>query len=102
MPLLLDLVQMICLSCLDVRVFKNRRRKLHLKHHHMNLDQFKRRTAALQIPKQFCELYVQLVKICQEHGRAPSKAKISGLRSEVGDLTFADHGELPIPASQAN
>ena len=26
-PLLLDLVQMICLSCLNVRVFKNRRRK---------------------------------------------------------------------------
>ena len=26
MPLLLDLVQMICLSCLNVRVFKNRRR----------------------------------------------------------------------------
>ena len=25
-PLLLDLVQMICLSCLNVRVFKNRRR----------------------------------------------------------------------------
>ena len=28
MPLLLDLVQMICLSCLNVRVFKNRRRIL--------------------------------------------------------------------------
>ena len=28
MPLLLDLVQMICLSCLNVRVFKNRRRNI--------------------------------------------------------------------------
>ena len=28
MPLLLDLVQMTCLSCLNVRVFENRRRNL--------------------------------------------------------------------------
>ena len=75
--------------------------KPHLKHRHMNLDQFKRRTAALQFPKEIYDLYVQLVKkcsICQEHKRAPSREKVSGLRSEVfGDLTFADHGELPIP-----
>ncbi|CAE7945372.1 unnamed protein product [Symbiodinium sp. KB8] len=75
--------------------------KLHLKHRHMNLDQFKRRTTALQIPKETYELYDQLVKkcsTCQEHKRAPSRAKISGLRSDTfGDLTFVDHGELPIP-----
>ena len=28
MPLLLDLVQMICLSCLNVRVFKTRHRRV--------------------------------------------------------------------------
>ena len=64
----------------------------------MNLDQFKRRTAALQFPKEIYDLYVQLVKkcsICQEHKRAPSREKVSGLRSEVfGDLTFADQANF--------
>ena len=52
--------------------------KLHLKHYHMKFDQLKRRTAALQTPEQICELYDQLMKrcsICQQHKRAPSKAK---------------------------
>ena len=79
--------------------------KLHLKHRHMNLEQFKRRTTALQIPKEIYELYDQLVKkcsTCQEHKRAPSRAKISGLRSDTfGDLTFVDHGELPIPGKNS-
>ena len=76
--------------------------KLHLKHH-QNLDQFKSRTAASQIPKKrsmsSMTNFVKKCSICQEHRRDPSKAKISGLRSDVfGDLTFADHGELPIPS----
>ena len=52
--------------------------KLHLKHHHMNVEQFKRRTAAVQIPKEIYDLYGQLVKkcaICHEHKKAPSRAK---------------------------
>ncbi|CAE7780022.1 unnamed protein product [Symbiodinium sp. KB8] len=50
-----------------------------------HLDQANTRTAELQIPIVLYELYAQL-------------AEISGLRFEVfGDLTFADHGELPIP-----
>ena len=65
----------------------------------MSFDQCKRRIA--RIPKEIYDLYDQLGKkrsICQEHKKAPSRAKVSGLRSEVfGDLTFADHGELPIP-----
>ena len=78
--------------------------KLHLKHRHMSLDQFKGRTAALQIPKEIYDLHDQPVKKCspcKEHKKAPSRAKVSGLRSEVfGDLTFADHGELPIPGTK--
>ena len=44
--------------------------KLHLKHKHISLEHFKRRTAALQIPKEIYDLYEQLVKkcsICQKH-----------------------------------
>ena len=78
--------------------------KLHLKHKHISLEHFKRRTAALQIPKEIYDLYEQLVKkcsICQKHKKTPSRAKVSGLRSEVfGDLTIADLGELPIPGKK--
>ena len=36
--------------------------KLHLKHHHMSLSQFKKRTSALQTPKDIYEAYGELVK----------------------------------------
>ena len=78
--------------------------KLCLKHRHMNLDQKKRRTAALPIPKEIYNLYDQLVKkcpMCQEHTRAPSRAKVSRFHLEVfSNFTFADHDELPIPGKK--
>ena len=49
----------------------------------MSTEQFKRRTSALKLPK---EIYDKI---------APSRAKVSGIRSEVfGELTFIDHGEV--------
>ena len=76
--------------------------KLHLKHHHMSLSQFKKRTSALQIPKDIYEAYGELVKkceTCQTVKSAPSRAKTSGLRSDTcGDLTFVDHGEITLPS----
>ena len=76
--------------------------KLHLKHHHMSLSQFKKRTLALQIPKDIYEAYGELVKkceTCQTVKSAPSRAKTSGLRSDTfGDLTFVDHGEIALPS----
>ena len=42
-------------------------RRIHeklLKHHHMNLELFKRRTAELQIPIVLYELYAQLAALC--------------------------------------
>ena len=76
--------------------------KLHLKHHHMSLSQFKKRTSALQIPKDIYEAYGELVKkceTCQVVKSAPSRAKTSGLRSDTfGDLTFVDHGEITLPS----
>ena len=75
--------------------------KLHLKHRHMSLSQFKKRTSALQIPKDIYEAYGELVKkceTCQTVKSAPSRAKTSGLRSDTfGDLTFVDHGEIALP-----
>ena len=76
--------------------------KLHLKHHHISLSQFKQRTSALQIPKDIYEAYDEIVKkceTCQTVKSAPSRARTSGLRSATfGDLTFVDHGEITLPS----
>ena len=74
--------------------------KLHLKHYRMSTEQFKKRTSALKIPAKICEEYDQVVKqcdTCQKSKIAPSRSRISGMRSETfGELTFVDHGELAI------
>ena len=74
--------------------------KLHLKHYHMSTEQFKRRTSALKLPKEIYDKYDQIAKSCDTCSKAkiaPSRAKVSGIRSEVfGDLTFIDHGEVAI------
>ena len=74
--------------------------KLHLKHYHMTTEQFKRRTSALKLPKEIYEKFDQITKSCDTCSKAkiaPSRAKVSGIRSEVfGELTFIDHGEVPI------
>ena len=51
--------------------------KLHLKHYHMSTDQFKRRTAALKLPKEIYEMYDLITKqceSCQKSKIAPSRA----------------------------
>ena len=74
--------------------------KLHLKHHHMTSEQFRKRASALQIPTHIYDKYNELVKTCstcQQRVRAPTRAKVSGMRSEVfGELTFVDHGEIAL------
>ena len=78
--------------------------KLHLKHYHMSTDQFKRRTSALKLPKEIYERYDLITKqceTCQKSKIAPSRAKVSGIRSEVfGEFTFIDHGEVPLSANR--
>eukprot|EP00435_Cladocopium_sp_Y103_P040166 s2649_g10.t2 len=77
--------------------------KLHLKHYHMSTEQFKRRTSALKLPKESYEKYDAITKSCDTCSKskiAPSRTKVSGISSEVfGELTFIDHGEVPINAS---
>ena len=74
--------------------------KLHLKHYHMSAEQFKRRTSALRIPAHIYDRNEAMVKqcdTCQKSKVAPSRSRISVMRSEVfGELTFIDHGEAPV------
>ena len=74
--------------------------KLHLKPYHMSTEQFKRRTSALKLPKEIYDKFDQITKSCDTCSKAkiaPSRAKVSGIRSEVfGELTFIDHGEVSI------
>ena len=72
--------------------------KLHLKHYHMSPEQFRRRSSALQLPKEIYDKFDLIAKqceTCQKSKVAPARAKISGIRSEVfGELTFIDYGEV--------
>ena len=74
--------------------------KLHLKHYHMTTEQVKRRTSALKLPKENYDKFGQITKSCDTCSKAkiaPSRAKVSGIRSDVfGELTFIDHGEVSI------
>ena len=74
--------------------------KLHLKHYHMSTEQFKKRTSALKLPKDISDKYEQIAKSCDTCSKAkiaPSRSKVSGIRSEVfAELSFIDHGEVPI------
>ena len=74
--------------------------KLHLKHYHMKIEAFKRRTSHLQIPKDIYDLYETVCKECSTCANLkdkPSRSKVSGLRSEIfGELLFLDHGDINI------
>ena len=74
--------------------------KLHLKHYHMNLENFKRRTSALRLPKEIYDKYEKIVKACescQRFHKAPERSRISGMRAQnFGSLIFVDHVDLSI------
>ena len=66
--------------------------KLHLKHYHMQLDQFKKRTSQLKILKDIYDLFEKVFKKCDSRSKLrdkPCRSKISGLRADAcGDLIF--------------
>ena len=66
----------------------------------MSTDQFRRRTSALKLPEDIHKQYDAVVKscdTCQTSKRAPSRAKVSGMRSETfGEPTFVDHGMVDV------
>ena len=74
--------------------------KLHIKHYHMSLDSFKKRTTALKIPSEIYKLYGEVVAKCEHCSKArtrPPHSKISGLRAvNFGDLLFVDHADIKI------
>ena len=74
--------------------------KLHLKHYHMNPDNFRKRTSALQIPHSVYKLYEHVCKnceACQRNHKAPERSRITGMRANAfGDLWFVDHVDITI------
>ena len=66
----------------------------------MPLDQFKRRTSHLKIPKEIYDLFDSVVKKCEtciSLKDKPSRSKVSGLRADLfGDLVFMDHGSIEV------
>ena len=74
--------------------------KLHLKHYHMPIEQFKTRTSHLKIPDDIYKLYEEVIKqcpTCAANKNTPTRSRVSGMRAEVfGDLLFVDHGEVNI------
>ena len=66
--------------------------KLHLKHYHMTLEQFKKRTSALRLPAAIYDLYEQVVKscdVCLKTMPPPSRSRVSGIRAiNFGDIWF--------------
>jgi hypothetical protein len=74
--------------------------KLHLKHFHISLEQFKRRTSELQLQSEIYDKYTEICRACEacaNSARPPARSRISGLRaSNFGDLVFMDHCEIKI------
>ena len=66
--------------------------KLHIKHYHMNLNQFRKRTSQLALPDEIYEKYKKVCQgcsVCNRMKPAPSRSKISGIRAEnFGDVIF--------------
>ena len=64
-----------------------------MKHYHMCIAQFKKRTTHLDIPGNFKDLYQHVVPILNSVKPRPERSRVSGLRAEeFGDLIFLDHG----------
>jgi hypothetical protein len=74
--------------------------KLHLKHYHMSTSNFRKRTSALQVPKDIYEAYDEIVRgciSCQKHSQGPTRSKVTGMRATAfGDLWFVDHVDIPV------
>jgi len=74
--------------------------KLHLKHYHMSLENFKKRTSQLQLPPKVYEDYAEIVRACESctpHAPAPERSRVTGMRATTpGDLVFVDHVDISI------
>ena len=63
---------------------------MHLKHYHMSVVNFKRRTSALRIPDGIYQLYEQVVKECA----ACNKKRPEGRRPKIGGIWARDVGHV--------
>ena len=68
--------------------------KLHLKHYHMSVTQFRRRTNQLALPESVYEKYEHICKtckVCSQYARPPARSRINGIRAEsFGDIIVVD------------
>ncbi len=73
---------------------------MHVKHYHMSVAQFKKRTTHLALPGRIYDLYdfvVKKCKFCNTRQSRPHRSRVSGLRAEeFGDLIFIDHGSSKV------
>ena len=78
--------------------------KLHLKHYHMSVTQFRRRTNQLALPESIYEKYEHICKtckVCSQHARPPARSRISGIRAEnFGDIIFVDYAEIKVEGAR--
>ena len=72
--------------------------KLHVKHYHMSVKQFKTRTSELALPQEILDKYEKVVrtcKICSETVPTPPRSHVSGMRAKnFGDLVFMDFADV--------
>jgi len=77
--------------------------KLHLKHYHMSLENFKKRTSQLQIPAKVYQDYADVIRSCEactKHAPAPERSRVTGMRATTpGDLVFVDHVDLVVDSN---
>ena len=78
--------------------------KLHLKHYHMSVTQFRRRTNQLALPESVYEKYEHICKtckVCSQYARPPARSRISGIRAEnFGDIIFVDYAEIKVEGAR--
>jgi hypothetical protein len=78
--------------------------KLHLKHYHMSVTQFRRRTNRLALPESVYEKYEHICrtcKVCSQYARPPARSRISGIRAEnFGDIIFVDYAEIKVEGAR--
>ena len=72
--------------------------KLHIRHYHMSLRQFRARTSELALPEEIyqrCEKVVKTCKLCCEAAPVHPRSKVAGIRARnSGDVIFVDHADI--------
>ena len=78
--------------------------KLHVKHYHTSLTQFRRRASMLGLPDSVYQKYEDVChkcRVCSTSIAPPPRARVSGIRaSNFGDVIFVDHAEIMLRSNK--